>query len=140
MHDEDVCSIPGFGEHMAQRDTLQETWKERVACKTRETQHKDHEKIEMNREAEEERLRGGARKQQREIEREALFFDISFWRVEQIYAYKYCLSDVSMCIATHAAKPLTPLEINVLSKRALAGPLLVATIAHVNKQVDLHNL
>lgn len=45
-----------------------------------------------------------------------------------------------MCIATYSAKPLTSLEVEILSKVALAGPLLAATVAHVNKQVGSHNL
>lgn len=105
----------------------------------RETQGQGPES-EREREARRERLREGVRKRQRDIEREALFFDISFWRAEQIIAHGYCLSDVSMCIATHSAKPLTPLELEILSRAALAGPLLAATVAHVNKQVGSHNL
>ena len=137
---EECFSIPRLEERAVERATWRETWRERVGRRVREMRYEDHEEEERKREARRERLREGVRKQQREIEREALFFDISFWRAEQISTYNYSLSDVSMCIATHAAKPLTLLEIDIISKAALAGPLLAATIAHVNKQVDLHNL
>lgn len=135
-----VFSVSRLEEQVAESETQQGTWCKRVGCKIRETQHEDHEESEREREPCQEQLREGVRKQQREIEREALFFDISFWRTKQIVASKYSLSDVSMCIATHAAKSLTPVELNILSRVALAGPLLVATIAHINKQVDSHNL
>lgn len=86
------------------------------------------------------RMHAGIRKRQRDIEREALFFDISFWRAEEVVTPSYVLLDVSMCIATHNAKPLSPEELNIISIYALAGPLLAATVAHVNEQVKSHNL
>lgn len=136
-----ICRIPGE-ERSTDRDTWRETWRERVGRRVREIRRENASQgeSEREREARRERLREGVRKRQRDIEREALFFDISFWRAEQIITQTYCLSDVSMCIATHAAKPLSDVELDILSLAALAGPLLAATVAHVNRQVGSHNL
>jgi len=95
---------------------------------------------EREREARRERLRESIQKRQRDIEQEALFFDISFWRSEQVATQNYVLSEVSMCIATHDAKPLTEEELEMLSTVALAGPLLAATMTNVNEQIGSHNL
>ena len=135
-----MCSIPSVEERVVEQETWRETWRERVGRRVRDMHHENHEESQREKESRRERLREGVRKQQREIERQALFFDISFWRVDQISAYTYCLSDVSMCIATHAAKPLIPLELDTISRAAFAGPLLVATIININKQVNSHNL
>lgn len=108
--------------------------------RTRSLWRENHAHAERGRDVRRERLREGIQKRQRDIEQEALFFDISFWRSEQVITQNYVLSDVSMCIATHNAKPLTEDELEMLSIDALAGPLLVATVTYVNEQIGSHNL
>nr|XP_024358141.1 uncharacterized protein LOC112273484 isoform X3 [Physcomitrium patens] len=94
----------------------------------------------QQREARRERACESIQRRQRDIEQEALFFDISFWRSDQVAVPNYALSDVSMCIATHGARPLSLDDLHMLSEAALAGPLLTATIACVNEQIGSHNL
>ncbi|KAG0568678.1 hypothetical protein KC19_6G037500 [Ceratodon purpureus] len=112
----------------------------RLGRRARSLRRENHAHAEREREARRERLREGLQKRQRDIEQEALFFDISFWRSDQVATQNYVLSEVSMCIATHDAKPLSEEELETLSTAALAGPLLVATVAYVNEQIGSHNL
>lgn len=137
---ENVFNVQRLGDEAIRQETWGETLRGRVGLKVREMQRESHEGNEREREVRRGRLREGVQKRQKNIERDDLFFDISFWRTEKIIASGYCLSDVSMCIATHVAKPLTLLELDVLSKTSLAGPLLVATIAHVSNILGSHNL
>jgi len=103
-----------------------------------------YEENEKEKEVHREQLREVDQKQQQNIEKESLFFDMSFWRSGKISTCGYCFLDVSMCIATHGAKPLTSLELDMLSETSLIGPLLVvllvATIVHVNNTLGLYNL
>lgn len=126
---------PPFDRLPRDRASDRDAWRQRVGRRSRESRRDG----EVDRERRE-RMREGVRKRQRDIETEALYFDISFWRAEQVVAQNYTLSDVSMCVATHCAKPLAKEELDVLSKAALAGPLLTATMGYVNKQVGSHNL
>ncbi len=110
------------------------------AITTTEQHGEQPEEAVGERETRRERLREGVRQRQRDIEKEALFFDISFWRAEQVVMHNYSMFDVSMCIATHVAKPLTAVELDIISRAALAGPLLAATVTHVNREHSSHNL
>ena len=74
------------------------------------------------------------------MEKDALSFDYTFWRSDQVSSCNYVMSDISMCIVTNAAKPLGEADKEVLMQAAIAGPLLVATVSHVNKQYTCHNL
>ena len=87
-----------------------------------------------------ERSRELLRKRQRAMEKDALSFDYTFWRSDQVSSCNYVMSDISMCIVTNAAKPLGEADKEVLTQAAIAGPLLVATVSHVNKQYTCHNL
>ncbi|KAI5072911.1 hypothetical protein GOP47_0013017 [Adiantum capillus-veneris] len=80
------------------------------------------------------------RKRHRAMEKDALSFDYTFWRADQVSSCKYVMSDLSMCIATHAARPLRDAEKEVLAQAAIAGPLLVGTVSHVNKHYPCHHL
>ncbi|EFJ29749.1 hypothetical protein SELMODRAFT_449561 [Selaginella moellendorffii] len=137
--------------HMGERlshgnmEAWSETWNERLGRRARELPREmggNESATDVGREAlRRERLREGVRKRQMEIEREALRFDITFWRADEVVARSnYSLTDVSMCIATHDASPLSISESKTLVCSALAGPLLAATIAHVNEQASFHNL
>ena len=87
-----------------------------------------------------ERSRELLRKRQRAMEKDALSFDYTFWRSDQVSSCNYVMSDISMCIVTNAAKPLGEADKEVLMQAAIAGPPLVATVSHVNKQYTCHNL
>lgn len=112
----------------------------RLGRRARSLRRENHAHAEREREARREGIREDIQKRQREIEQEALFFDISFWRSDQVATQNYVLSEVSMCIATHDAKPLSEEELEMLSTAALAGPLLAATVTYVNEQIGSHNL
>ena len=112
----------------------------RLGRRTRSLRREHRTHVERDREARHERIREDIQKRQHDIEQEALFFDISFWRSNQVITQNYVLSEVSMCIATHDAKPLSEEELEMLSINALAGPLLSTTITYVNEQIGSHNL
>eukprot|EP01018_Ginkgo_biloba_P033259 Gb_16771 [translate_table: standard] len=125
---------------LIEREAWKETWRERVRrCRDarRDAQIEEDER----RDWESQRMaRNAFQRRKNDLEKEALSFDYSFWRAEQVVALNYRLSDVSMCIATYSAKPLGEADIEILSYAALAGPLLAATVSHVNKQHSSHNL
>lgn len=116
-------------------------WRERVRRLRDNLRHASSQgEQERNREERRERSREVFRKRQRDLEKDALSFDYTFWRAEKVAACNYTLSDISMCIATNAAKPLRDADKEILKHAALSGPLLVATVLHVNKQHTSHNL
>ncbi|KAJ7537731.1 hypothetical protein O6H91_11G019200 [Diphasiastrum complanatum] len=130
------------GKRIMQTEAWRETWRESLRKRVRDHQREMQRQSELERESEarRERIRAEMRRRQLDIEQEALSFNITFWRAEKVSAYNYCLSDVSMCIATNAAKPLLLADLDLLSQAALAGSLLAATVSTVNNQASVPKL
>lgn len=127
-------------DRLIERELWKEMWRERVR-RSRDARRSTRILDDERRECEGQRVaRNAFQRRKNDLEKEALSFDYSFWRAEQVVAENYHLSDVSMCIATYSAKPLGVADIDILSCAALAGPLLAATVSHVNKQHSSHNL
>lgn len=125
---------------LIEREVWKEMWRERVK-RSRDARRNTRILDDGRRDCEGQRVaRNAFQRRKNDLEKEALSFDYSFWRAEQVVAENYHLSDVSMCIATYSAKPLGEVDIDILSCAALAGPLLAATVSHVNKQHSSHNL
>jgi len=127
-------------DRLIEREVWKEMWRERVR-RSRDARRNTRILDDGRRDCEGQRVaRNAFQRRKNDLEKEALSFDYSFWRAEQVVAENYHLSDVSMCIATYSAKPLGEADIDILSCAALAGPLLAATVSHVNKQHSSHNL
>lgn len=127
-------------DRLIEREVWKEMWRERVR-RSRVARRNTRILDDGRRDCEGQRVaRNAFQRRKNDLEKEALSFDYSFWRAEQVVAENYHLSDVSMCIATYSAKPLGEVDIDILSCAALAGPLLAATVSHVNKQHSSHNL
>ncbi|MCO5592973.1 hypothetical protein L7F22_046977 [Adiantum nelumboides] len=128
-------------ERAVRADSWRQVWQERVR-RLRDSLHMDPGQ-ELDRTYEHRRVRLRdlvIKKRHRAMEKDALSFDYTFWRAEQVSSCDYVMSDISMCIATHTARPLRDAEKEVLAQAAISGPLLVATVSHVNKHYPCHQL
>eukprot|EP00250_Pteridium_aquilinum_P001165 c11372_g1_i1 orf=1112-3862(+) len=133
-------SHENVGERSINPDGWRHAWQERVRRLRDSLRVVPGQELEQTHEDRRERSRDPLRKIHRAMEKDALSFDYTFWRAEQVSSCNYVMSDISMCIATHAARPLVDAEKKVLTQAAIAGPLLVATVSHVNENYNCHNL
>ncbi|KAH7291043.1 hypothetical protein KP509_30G074600 [Ceratopteris richardii] len=125
-----------------QQHSDDQTSKNVPPCKSTSEAHEDtNQNIDRNCVSQRERVRDLVwRKRHRVMEKDALSFDYTFWRVERVSSCDYVMSDISMCIATHAARPLEDSEKEVLTNAAIAGPFLVETVSHINSHYSCHHL